>query len=230
MDKKKILAELLKALDSNVVIPDNYKDMEDMWYKLVRDNMYLDLSSEALLLEDKLLRMELINKKIKNSEMLKTVKDEYGYDFKYSNKIALLKGDISLVYTDIIVNILDNKKVSDLLFFKGGIKLKNKYNLSKDNDLVITRAYNLPCDMVIHIKAPKKVDEIDEFVKNILDSVINNVSKIVVIPCLKNKYHINRFIDSIINYLDIKGTNISKIVLCTESDDIYSKYLEKFAK
>ena len=83
--------------------------------------------------------------------------------------------------------------------------------------------------MVLHINSPKKVDEIDDFVKEILDTANNNMSKIVVIPCLKNKYHIKRFIDAISNYLDIKGSSISKIVLCTDSNDIYSLYLNSFS-
>jgi hypothetical protein len=230
MEKKKMLEELLRALDIDCIIPNKYDDMEKMWFKLVTTKTYLDIPSEVLLLEDKILRMNMINKKIKNSEMLKTIKEEYGYEYNYSNKICLIKGDISLIYTDIIVNTLDNKKVSDLLFFKGGIRLKNKYNLSKDNDVVITRAYNLPCDMVIHTNSPNKVDEIDEFVRNILDTANNNMSKIIVIPCLEKKYHIKRLIDSIVNYLNIKGGSFSKVVLCTDSDDIYSKYLEVFAK
>lgn len=229
MEKKEILKELLKFLDNDGEIPSKYDDMEKKWYKLVTTNTYEDLPSEALLLEDKLLRLNMINKKIKNSEMIKTIKEEYGYDYSFSNKICLLKGDISLIYTDIIVNLLDNNKISNLLFFKGGIKLKNKYNLSEGNSLVITRAYNLPCDMVIHINSPKKVDEIDGFVRDVLDTANNNISKIVVIPCLEKKYHIKRFVDAIVNYLNLKGGTLSKIVLCTDDEEIYSRYLELFS-
>jgi len=233
-----------EEFDSNLSLEQMRNKWEDIVNKIDLDNV----SSDILNIEDKYLRTELINRKLTDSERLKTIKEILNIDSKYSNKICLWQGEITSIYTDVIVNptkvdnILVKGKLDYDIFFRSGLRLRKKFkelvnNCQLDNaDVLITRAYNIPCDYIIHVIIPDIEDKLQEEDKisikmaylNVLECANNNLAKIVVVPILGGKYNKELAIieiQAIKEYLDRKST-IEKIVICVNNKNEYDKFVK----
>lgn len=67
-------------------------------------------------------------------------------------------------------------------------------------------------------------NNIKEFITNILECSKNNLVKTLVIPVDGN--NIDIILNTINDYLDINGKYFNKIILITDSDDVFDKYEE----
>lgn len=261
MDKKIFLDKVLEYLvkDKNIEIPDKLNDKINLWEELVAKMEETDIPSDVLVNEDKFLRLDLINRKLTDGEKIKPISDTLDSDIKFCTKLSLWKGDITTIYADVLVNsttkdmlgcregvkgTLDNS-----IFTRSGMRLRLKCrDIMKgeklnNTEVLVTRAYNLPSDFIIHVVVPCIDKEITEENKielkmcylNILECVKNNMARTVVLPCLgtgTNGYPkdiaasiafeaVNEFMDKYENEID----KIIFNVYDDESYDIYSKLL-----
>lgn len=261
MDKKIYLDKILEYLvgDKEIEIPSSLKDKVSLWEELVAKLDVKDIPSDILVNEDKFLRLDLINRKLTDGEKLKNISDTLDSDIKHCTKIALWQGDITTIYADVLVNSTTKNMLGcmegikgtldNAIFTRSGMRLRMKCRdimqgeeLS-NTEVLVTRAYNLPSDFIIHVVVPCVEDELSEENKvelkmcylNVLECARNNMAKTVVLPCLgtgTNKYPkeeaANIAISAVKEFLDKYENEIDKIIfnVYTEEDyKIYSKLL-----
>lgn len=202
MNKEKILEDLLNKLDDNIAIPDTYEKKVSLWEDYVIQNDRYDLSDDVLLLEDKYLRLDLLNRPLTDAEGLDTINVSNDSKNKYAEKLALWTGDITVLYVDGIVcpttkSILgtfdiDSRSLDKYVHIRSGMRLRIKCNLimaGKELDkteAIVTRSFNLPADCIIHsvIEDIKNEKDLKQAYENILECAKNNLIKTLAIPLL----------------------------------------------
>lgn len=250
MDKKILLKSLLEYFYNDNLIPLKLDEMRLLWRDVFNNLDLKSINDDMLSIEDKLLRLDLLNKGLTNAEKLESfdyIKDSH---YRNGNKIILWKGNITNIYADIVVNSiryedLINRVFNNDIFFKSGMRLVKKFsdivsNTKLDNsDVLITRGFNLPCDLIIHVIEPKDSDEeINNEIElkmaymNILECANNNMMKTVVIPTLGSN-SLDFFkrariaVESIDEYLD-KDSMIEKVIICASNEEEYDIYKSIF--
>lgn len=250
MDKKILLKSLLEYFYNDNLIPLKLDEMRLLWRDVFNNLDLKSINDDMLSIEDKLLRLDLLNKGLTNAEKLESfdyIKDSH---YRNGNKIILWKGNITNIYADIVVNSiryegLINRVFNNDIFFKSGMRLVKKFsdivsNTKLDNsDVLITRGFNLPCDLIIHVIEPKDSDEeINNEIElkmsymNILECANNNMMKTVVIPTLgSNSLDLLKrariAVESIDEYLD-KDSMIEKVIICASNEEEYDIYKSIF--
>ncbi len=263
MDKKIYLDKVLEYLikDKNIEIPDSLNDKRKLWSELVSSNDYFDVPDDILLNEDKFLRLDLMNRKITDAEKLKTIDVTLDSKIKHADKIALWQGDITTIYADLLVNSTTKDvigcgeykrgAIDSSIFMRSGMRLRKKCKEIMNggelevSEILITRAYNLPSDFIIHVVTPKVDGELtlenkvslEMCYRNILECAKNNMAKTLVIPCIGVGF--NNFpkqeamkiaVDTVTQFLDKNDKLIDKVVFDVMNDnyfDMYATYLSK---
>lgn len=261
MDKKIFLDKVLEYLvkDKDIKIPDKLEEKIELWEELVSKIDVYDIPNDVLLNEDKFLRLDLINRKLTDGEKVKTISDTLDSDIKFCTKIALWKGDITTMYADVLVNSTTKDmlgcrqgvrgSLDNSIFTRSGMRLRLKCKdimhgeeLS-NTEILVTRAYNLPSDFIIHVVVPcvdgvvtdENKIELKMSYLNVLECVRNNMARIVVLPCLGTGNNgfpkdvaANIAVEAINEFLSKYESEIDKIIIDVfddESYDIYSKLL-----
>lgn len=251
MDKKIILKKLLSFFVDEKDIPSDLENMRLLWDDTFNNIDVNKVSDEVLKLEDQYLRLDILNRGLTNSEKLTTGNFSGNMSYHNSNRIYIWKGDITNIYADIVVNSIEydsfiNKQFNNSVFHKSGLRLVKKVNsIVKDcefeySDVFITRGYNLPCDLIIHVLLPNLENELtdDDLVTlkmaymNILECTNNNMMKIIVVPTLgindrvKDIHKLAKLaITAIDEYLD-KQSTIEKVIISVTSEEEYEIYKE----
>ena len=257
MDKKVYLDKVLKYLleGTDVDIPSSIKDMIDLWEELVAKLDKDNIPSDVLSNEDKFLRLDLLNRKLTDGEKIKTISETLDSDIDYCTKIALWKGDITTIYADVLVNsttkdmlgcregikgTLDNS-----IFTRSGMRLRLKCRdimqgeELNNTEILVTRAYNLPSDFIIHVVVPCIDGDITEENKvelkmsylNVLECVKNNMARTVVLPCLGTGTNgfpkdiaANIAVEAINEFLSKYENEIEKIIINVFDEEAYEIY------
>lgn len=257
VDKKIYLDKVLEYLinDSDYEIPKSLKEKINLWEELVSKLDKSDVPSDILVNEDKFLRLDLINRKLTDGEKLKTVSETLDSDIDYCTKIALWKGDITTIYADVLVNsttkdmlgcrervtgTLDNN-----IFTRSGMRLRLKCKdimqgeELNNTEVLVTRAYNLPSDFIIHVVVPRIEKEISEENKielkmcylNVLECARNNMARTIVLPCLgtgTNGYPKDKAasiaIEAVNEFLFKYEDEIDKVIFNVFDDESYDIY------
>ena len=249
MDKKILLEKLIKYLDKDAQIPESLEEMKDLWKRLVLELDNYDIPRDILDTEDKFLRLELLNQKLTDGEKYGTI----NYNYRHGDKIALREGDITSIYGDVIVNPINkdfNFKDNDLfkhIVLQSGLRLRKKCKESFDiselstSEVLITRAYNMLSDFLIHVVVPVVEDEVTEDNKvelkmsyfNVLECANNNMAKIVVLPILgyvDNKFPLEDAVriavKEVVYYLDKPNCTLEKVIFNVSTDEEYEMYLK----
>ncbi len=248
MDKKILLDKILSYLinDKSKELPDTLEDKISMWEELVTnlDSDFVD--SEILSTEDKYLRVELLNRKLTDGEKLKTINELLDSEIKHSERIALWQGDITTMYADVLVNSMstnveDYGKKGSLtyqIFLRSGMRLRLKFReVMKDSklevtDYLVTRAYNLPSDYIVHVVLPDNdLDLLKKCYLNVLECARNNMAKTIVLPCLgtgseKFSYEDSAkvAIEAVNEFLDKYEKEIDKVIFNVLDDDVFDLY------
>lgn len=259
MDKKIVLDKVLEYLvqDKSIEIPEELSDKIELWKELVKEVDLSNIPSDVFINEDKFLRLDLINRKLTDGEKVRTIDNTLDSDIKYSTKIALWQGDITTMYADVLVNSTTedmlgcNLKVEGTLdnaiFTRGGMRLRKKCmevmqgDKLKVTEVLVTRAYNLPSDFIIHVVTPKVEGELIENKRielgmsysNVLECARNNMAKIIVLPCIGTGT--NNFpkkeaamiaLKSVEEFLDKYEKEIDKIIFNVYDEENYNIYKE----
>lgn len=257
MDKKiyldKVLEYLVKGKD--IEIPNNLKDKVKLWEELVTKLDSNEIPSEVLLNEDKFLRLDLINRKLTDAEKLSTISETLDSDIKYCTKISLWKGDITTIYADVLVNsttkdILGCKEgikgtLDNSIFTRSGMRLRMKCRdvmqggeLS-NTEVLVTRAYNLPSDFIIHVVVPDSSDDLTDELwielkmcyLNVLECARNNMARTIVLPCLgtgTNSFPMEKSsiiaLEAVNEFLNKYENEVDKIIFNVFDDEAYDIY------
>ncbi len=257
MNKKVVLNRLISYLSGKDEkdIPDDLQDKIKIYRYLSLECEKEDIPDDVLKDDDRFLRLELINRKLTDGEKIKCVEETLGSTVKHAKKIALWNGDITTVYCDAIVNSTDEQvhgpskyiknHLDSEIHFRSGLRLRSKCKkvIGKDSldigDVIITRAYNLPCDFIIHAVSPVVLEEVtqedEEDLRrtyfNILECAKNNLTKILVIPCIstgKGKFDKAKAAsiayECINEYLDKYSDFFNMIIINTNNTDSYNIY------
>lgn len=155
---------------SNMVIPDNEAEQFKLFRSLVNIRPPKPASKEFLTLQDEYLKEKIANKGITDIADIKPIK----------NNIYLWQGDITTLKCGAIVNAANSGMtgcyspchgcIDNAIHTFAGIQLrfecseimKQQGNAEPTGNAKITKAYNLPCDYVIHTVGPIVSGQLDE--------------------------------------------------------------------
>jgi O-acetyl-ADP-ribose deacetylase len=166
-------------------------------------------------------------------------------------KIELIKGDITEIKVDAIVNaantsLLGGGGVDGAIHKKGGsaivedcIKIRNKQGGCNTGEAVITTAGNLPANFVIHTvgpvwngdKAEKQLLLANCYINSLKLALENNIQTIAFPNISTGIYHFPKdkaatiAIDAVLNFVD--KNKIEKIIFVCFDDENYNLYKEK---
>lgn len=147
---------------SNINIPKSLEDKKQLLRSLMNIRPPYDISQEFLLVQNKYLSQEIIEKGITNANDLTSMKD----------KIYLWQGDITTLKCDAIVNAANSRLlgcfvpchscIDNTIHTYAGVQLRlacskimeSKNFFAETGGAEITQAYNLPSDYIIHTVGP----------------------------------------------------------------------------
>ncbi len=187
--KEKLVDELLKYLIDederlkNLEIPSNYMEKRKLLRGIINIRNPHPISETILKLEDQLLQLELKEHEVTNAKNIKPKED----------CIALWQGDITTLKIDAIVNpgnsallgcfIPNHSCLDNQIHTRAGLRLRLACNSimkgkeEKTGKSEITKAYNLPCNYVIHTVGPmitgKVTKKEEELLANCYKSCLN---------------------------------------------------------
>lgn len=240
MDKKILLKKIISYFYKGE-LPDDLKELRKLYKEVITNNSDYDIPDEILLADDKYLRLELINKKLVDGEKYNTIDTNLDDKYHHGDKVALLEANITTVYGDVLINPVNQDfDYGNNLFLSSGLRLKKKCNDIIDHELastevLITRAYNLLSDYIIHVVLPVN-DALEEYKTelgmcyfNVLECSNNNIAKVVVLNDICNNKKVTDskeiLVDSIMKYLDREECHIEKIIITTDVDDDFEEYI-----
>lgn len=242
MDKKILLKQLLEYFKVKD-IPDSLPEMRKIYKEVVSNRKDKEIPDNILLLEDKYLRLELLNKKLIDGEKFNCINTNLDGKFIHGDQIALLQNDIINVYGDVLINPVNKDfAYGDNLLFHSGMRLRKKCLDILDGkelnptEILITRAFNLLSDYIVHVVLPETTD-LDEYKKelqmcyfNVLECSNNNIAKTIVLRDICNNKEVTNskelLIDSINNYLDQKNCHLEKVIIVASSDEEFDDYVQ----
>lgn len=248
MDKKILLDKLIQAFGVTG-IPDSLEEKRELYDSLVEEATN-EPSSDILDTEDKYLRLELTNKKLIDAEKYPCINKTLNNSYVNGEKIAVVKGDFLDIYTDVVVNPVRSDfafdkslKISNHLFHSAGRRLQKKCLDTKGEslaagDVLITRAYNLLSDFIIHVVLPegkgKKRVELGISYFNVFECANNNLAKLIVVPPLEFKKYgltieegISISLYETMRYLSSDKCLLEKIIFCFKTNREYNLFVEE---
>jgi Predicted phosphatase homologous to the C-terminal domain of histone macroH2A1 len=160
---------------------------------LMNIRMPKDISEDYLKIQDEFLTQESIEKGILPWREIPTVKEQFGVEMEFADKISIWRGDITRLQVDAIVNAANtqmlgcfvpcHKCIDNAIHSAAGIQLREECNQymqmkRKSNrtykeptgEAVVTKGYNLPCKYVIHTVGPIVYGELNHSLRNDLHS------------------------------------------------------------
>lgn len=185
MKENKFADDLLEALKQDST---DYQELETRGYNreekkncirsLMNIRMPGAVSEELLQLQDAYLKQELLEKGVVTLDEIPTIKDEYGNNDPFSEKLSLWQGDITRLKVGAIVNAANSRMlgcfipchrcIDNAIHSAAGMQLRNECNHIMQQKRIrygrqyeeptgtamLTQGYNLPCDHVIHTVGP----------------------------------------------------------------------------
>ena len=177
-----ILLEKLKedSTEYKTLETDDYNLVEkkNAIRSLMNIRMSLETSDELLKVQDDYLQEELVAKGIVALSDIPTIKEQYDNKSPFADKLSLWQGDITRLQVGAIVNAANSQMlgcfvpchrcIDNAIHSAAGMQLRAECNhiMQKKRmkygrqyeeptgTAVLTKAYNLPCDYVIHTVGP----------------------------------------------------------------------------
>ena len=185
MDK---LEYLIKTLNSNIGVPQDKKEKEDLLRTLMNIWEVEELPDEFYRLQDEYLQEKLAQTELTNLEQLTEVE----------KNIYLWQGDITTLKVDTIVNaankallgcfIPHHRCIDNAIHSKAGVQLRQECfdimqkqgEYEKTGQAKLTSGYNLPAKYVLHTVGPIIYDKVEESDKELLASCYRNCLELAV--------------------------------------------------
>ena len=179
---------LIKTLNSNIGVPQDKKEKEDLLRTLMNIWEVEELSDEFYKLQDEYLQEKLAQEKLTSLEELTEIE----------RNIYLWQGDITTLKVDAIVNaankallgcfIPHHRCIDNAIHSKAGLQLRqecfdimqNQGEYEKTGQAKLTSGYNLPAKHVVHTVGPIIYDKVEERDKELLASCYRNCLELAV--------------------------------------------------
>lgn len=200
-----LVKELIDEEDElrEVEIPEDYQEKRRLLRALMNIRMPKKASRKFLKIQDEFLQEEAEDKGIIYAENLPAASERRrGSKVRNADKMVLWQGDITRLACDAIVNAANARLlgcfvpnhgcIDNAIHSAAGIQLREEcariIEQQDDEEPIgqakITRAYNLPCDYVLHTVGPIVQGEVTEEQKKELKSCYESCLK------LAEKYHL----------------------------------------
>ncbi len=234
---------------------------------LMNIRMPKDLSPELLRLQDAYLREELAAKGTVSLADIPTIR-ESGSDSPFGDKISLWQGDITRLKTGAIVNAANSRLlgcfipchrcVDNAIHSGAGMELREECSRIMDRrraeyggnyqeptgTATLTRAYNLPCDYVIHTVGPivpgRLTDALCRDLQNcyesVLDCCMEHGIRSVAFCCISTgEFHFPReraaeiAWNTVTDFLAVHGASMERIIFNVFQDADRKSYEKMYA-
>lgn len=212
MADERRLNELLKAFIQespeyrNVTMPESLNGRRDMLRSLMNVRKPGPLSPEVSRIQNMYLRERSQEKMPVRPQEMPSVKEDFGAEIPYGEKISVWKGDITRIAADAVVNAANNQMlgcfipmhscIDNQIHTYAGTELRlecaeimENYRRIYGRDYVqptgkpiITGGYNLPCKHVIHVAGPIVGGKLQKSDEDLLADCYRNVLDL----CLEN--------------------------------------------
>ena len=168
---------------------------------LMNIRMPLETPDELLKAQDDYLQEELAAKGIVALSDIPTIKEQYGSRASFADKLSLWQGDITRLQVGAIVNAANSQMlgcfvpchrcIDNAIHSAAGMQLRAEcYHIMQEKRMrygrqyeeatgtaTLTKAYNLPCDYVIHTVGPIVYGELNDALRqdlrNCYESALN---------------------------------------------------------
>lgn len=162
------------------------------------------VSTELLRIQDDYLQEELTQKGMVDLADLPTIKEQYNSRFSHADKLSLWQGDITRLKVGAIVNAANSQMlgcfvpchrcIDNTIHSAAGMQLRRecdhimqerRFRFGRQYEeptgtATLTKAYNLPCDYVIHTVGPIVYNGLNEALRQNLRNCYENVLKCCV--------------------------------------------------
>lgn len=159
-------------------VDDDYSSKRMALRSLMNIRMPKEIGRDVLHIQDEFLTAEAAEKGVVELSAIKTIKEQYGSNRPFSDKISLWQGDITRLSVDAIVNAANSQMlgcfipchgcIDNAIHSAAGIQLRaecddkmkekrRKYGARYEEptgQALLTGAYNLPARYVIHTVGP----------------------------------------------------------------------------
>ena len=194
----------------------NLSEMKNAIRTLMNIRMPGNLSDELVTLQDEYLQEEQKVKGIVNIQDIPTIREQFNSNLFHADKISLWQGDITRLKAGAIVNAANSQMlgcfvpchrcIDNAIHSAAGMQLREecshimarrrlKYGRSYQEPTgtaILTSAYNLPCDYVIHTVGPivrgclndKHCQNLRKCYENVLQCCMENNIKSVAFCCI----------------------------------------------
>lgn len=277
--KRKNTDQLLEMLieDSqlykDIKIPEEVEEKQRLIRSFMNIRMPKPLPNEMLSVQDTYLQEQLLLKGMVTPSEIPTMKEQYKSSHPFFEKLSIWQGDITRLSVKAIVNaanaqmlgcfIPGHKCIDNAIHSGAGMQLREechrimnrrrrKYGSQYEEPTgtaTLTKAYNLPCDYVIHTVGPivhgkltqKHKDDLRNCYENIFQCCIENKITSIALCCISTgEFHFPKEEAAIIavketwNFLkkqeDFPIERIIFNVFTDKDKKIYEKVLEKCEK
>ena len=179
---------LIKTLNSNIRVPQDKKEKEDLLRTLMNIWEVEELPDEFYRRQDEYLQEKLAQTELTSLEQL----------IEVEKNIYLWQGDITTLKVDAIVNagnkallgcfIPHHRCIDNAIHSKAGLQLRkecfdimqNQGQYEKTGQAKLTSGYNLPAKYVVHTVGPIIYDKVEERDKELLASCYRNCLELAV--------------------------------------------------
>lgn len=180
-------------------IENDYKSKRMAVRSLMNIRMPKPIGEHIIKVQDEFLTEEAKEKGIVTMDDIPTVKEQYGSNHKYGDKLSIWQGDITRLAVDAIVNAANSQMlgcfvpchgcIDNAIHSAAGMELREACNhyMNQQRDrygkqyeeptgrAMITRGYNLPAKNVIHTVGPIVAWRLDQALREDLKNCYKNV-------------------------------------------------------
>lgn len=184
----------------------SYDEKRKILRSLMNIRMPNKMDEDIIKVQNEFLKEEAKEKGIVKLSDIKTIREEYGSNYPFGDKISIWQGDITRLEADAIVNAANSRMlgcfipchgcIDNAIHSAAGIELREECSRQMDRKRILygreygeptgqamlTSAYNLPCEYVIHTVGPIVTFRLNEGLKQDLRNCYRSVLKC----CIEN--------------------------------------------
>lgn len=253
----------------NLEVADRIEEKKTAIRSLMNIRMPREISAELLKIQDNYLQEELAAKGVVSVFDIPTIKEEYGSSLSGADKISIWQGDITRLHVGAIVNAANSQMlgcfvpchrcIDNAIHSAAGMELRGECaHIMKERRIrygrqyeeptgtaTLTKAYNLPCDHVIHTVGPIVYGALTEALckdlrncyENVLNCCMENGITSVAFCCISTgEFHFPNekaaeiAIETVADFLQTNGDCMERIVFNVFKDsdlEIYRSLASK---
>jgi O-acetyl-ADP-ribose deacetylase (regulator of RNase III) len=232
-------------------VPDNDEEKKVVLRSLMNIRMPGDMDKEVLEIQDEYLRERAVEKGIIGLGNIPTVRESIGSDHIHADKISIWQGDITRLKVGAIVNAANSQMlgcfapmhtcIDNCIHTFAGVQLRQECDRYMNNmkmrygkryeeptgGAVLTGAYNLPADYVIHTVGPivggRLNDTHRRYLKKCYDSIMqccidNNIRSVAFccistgVFCFPNDEAARIAVETVSDYLDKYSDRFDRVI------------------